>query len=60
MKKKQRSKSVCEQKGSCAHIVMTEAFQTKMSVSVEGKCVAVDGKALLNLLIERISYCALP
>jgi len=54
-KKKPRSKSVCEQKGSCADIVMTGAFQTNRSVSVESKCMVVDGKTLLNLPIERSS-----
>jgi len=54
--KKLRSKSVCEQKGSCSDMVVTGAFQTNRSVSVEGKCMVVDGTASLNIPIERSSY----
>jgi hypothetical protein len=53
---KMRSKSVCEQKGSCAYVVTTGALQTNRSVSAEGKCMLVDGKVLLILLIERSTY----
>jgi len=54
--KKLRSKSVCGQKGSCAETVVTAGFRINRSVSVEGKRVVVDGKALLNVPIERSSY----
>ena len=54
--KKLRSKSVCEQKGSWAYILVTAASQTNRSVSVEGMCIVVNGKPT-----DRVrQLCALP